>query len=63
MDRVRETILAPYQSSTVVRIIDTTNLDTLYPALAPVRTQELVRTRQPQLYDSLQNLSAIDVIK
>jgi hypothetical protein len=36
-----------------VGTIDTTNFDMLYPS-SPVRIKELVRMRQPQLYDALQ---------
>ncbi len=52
--RVGEHILDPHGGGVVVRTIDTTNVDTPYPRLAPVRTKELVRMRQPHLYDELQ---------
>lgn len=52
--RVGEYILDPYGDGSVTRTIDTTNIDTPYPHLAPVRSKELVRMRQTHLYDSLQ---------
>jgi len=50
--RTDEKVLDSYEGI-VVGTIDTTNFDMLYPS-SPVRIKELVRMRQPQLYDALQ---------
>lgn len=54
--RIGEIILDPDETGVVVRTLDTTNLDTPYPQLAPVRAKELLRMRQPHLYDLLQTV-------
>jgi predicted amidohydrolase len=51
-DRAGETVLDSYGGA-AVRTIDTTNLDMPYPTFT-VRTKDLVRMRQPYLYDRLQ---------
>jgi predicted amidohydrolase len=56
--RVGEQILDPCENGVVVRMIDTSHIDTPYPRLAPVRTKELVRMRQTHLYDALQIVPA-----
>jgi hypothetical protein len=42
-------------SGVTAGVIDTSNLDTPYPSSA-VRAKELIRMRQPQLYDLLQTV-------
>lgn len=54
--RVGEHILDPCGDGVVVRLIDTSHLDTPYPRLAPVRTKDLIRMRQPHLYAALQRM-------
>jgi predicted amidohydrolase len=56
--RVGEHVLDPCEGGVAVRTIDTSHINTPYPRLAPVRTKELVRMRQPHLYDQLQIVSA-----
>jgi predicted amidohydrolase len=51
--RAGETVLESYGAGAAVRTIDTTNLDMPYPTFT-VRTKDLVRMRQPHLYDPLQ---------
>ncbi len=55
-DRAQETILPSCITGLSLGTIDTTNCTDPYPALARVRTKELVRMRQPHLYDLLQFL-------
>ena len=52
-----EMVLASRDAGVGARTIDTATLDTPYPALPAVRRKELVRTRQPHLYDLLQTAS------
>jgi predicted amidohydrolase len=58
-DHDNEIVLAS-DDGIAVRTIDTTSLDQPYPALAAVRTKELLRMRRTYLYDSLQSSTSRD---
>jgi predicted amidohydrolase len=51
--RVGQSILDPDAVGTLVRAVDTATVDDPYATLASVRAKDLVRTRQPHLYDPL----------